>query len=170
MLGLENIKNMNIGFTTYDNITIENYQTELSLEKAGEIVNCYAEKMDLSTAKKQLFLPRDIIEAVYRDISEIEISVVTAMKGESRVVLPTYNEEGIELTPVEYNTIPTTIEGLKELVFSLIARDYSSKVSASYSIEQVEELRLKVYYCIDKIIQYSKSTKDGDWAFFSQQF
>ena len=158
-----------MGFAIYD-LNTENTPFELTVEQAGSIVTCYAEGMDISTCKGTIYVPRNIIEAVYKDISEIEASVIRAMKGESKIQLATYDEEGNELTPIIYNVIPTSLDDLKTLVFNLILRDYSDKVSASYVIQDIEDLRIKVYYCIDEIIRYSKSTKDGDWTFFSQQF
>ena len=160
---------MNIGFKIYD-IIPHDYQTDLGMEEAGAIVTAFGEKLDISTVKNQLHIPRNIIEAVYRDIIEIEACTVRAMKGEAKLELAEYDLNGNEIKAIVYNTIPTSLVGLKELVFNLVARDYATKVVGNYTIEQVEELRLKVYYCVDQIIKYSKSTKDGDWDFFSNQF
>lgn len=158
-----------IGFNVYDYV-YSLPQSELTVEEAGLIVLSYAERKDVSTAKTELSIPRDIIESTYKDISEVESTVIKAMRGESKIQLATYDEYGNEITPDIYNTIPVTLDELKELIFNLIARDFVEKVQGSYSIEDVEELRIKVYFCVDKIIEYSKSTKDGDWTFFSQQF
>jgi len=160
---------MKIGFNTYD-ITVNNYKTELTVEEAGAIVIAYAEKKDIPTAKEALKIPKNILKAVYKDIAEVEAGVIRAMKGEAKYEYATYDEEGNELTPIVYNTIPTSLEGLKTLVFELVARDYAAKVQGKYTIEQVTELKDKVKFCIDKLIEYSKSDKQGDWDFFKAQF
>ena len=161
---------MKIGFNTYD-LTVNTYKTDLTVEEAGSIVIAFAEKKDVSTARADLFLPKSVIEATYKDIQEIEAMVLRIMKGEAIMIFAEYDTEtDEEITPIGYNTIPTTIDDLKIISFELIARDYSAKVQGNYTIEQVEDLRSKVYFCIDTLISYSKSTKDGDWTFFSQQF
>jgi hypothetical protein len=160
---------MELGFKTYD-ITVDNYQTELTVEEAGNVVIAFAEKKDLSTAMSELFIPKNIIDATYKDIREIEAMVQRIMEGKAVVTFAEFDENEIEISPVEYNTIPTTLDELKTLSFNLIARDFDEKVSSSYTIEQIEDLRVKIYFCIDTLIQHSKSTKDGDWIFFSQQF
>ena len=141
-----------IGFTTYDT-TIDNSVKELTVEQAGAIVTAYASKTDLSTAKGLLGISRNVIAAAYADITEVESGTVRAMKGASTMEYPTYDEEGIELTPIVYNEIPTTLTELKDLVFLLVDRDYAKKVVGVCTIEDVAELRLKVEYCIDQLIK-----------------
>jgi len=160
---------MKLGFNTYDN-DINPDINNISVETAGSIVISFAERKDLSTVKHELQIPTSIVKAVYKDIIEIETMVSRIMSGTAILEFAELDESGEIVTPTIYNTVPTSQNELKSVAYSLIERDYSLKVQADYTIQDISDLKEKIDFCIDTLITYSKSDKTGDWEFFKDQF
>src|SRR6056297_681126 len=101
-----------IGFKILEEVTTQNYRTELTLEDINNVVDTFAERKDIITARMQLKLPATIIKAAYKDIQQVANTVYNLMKGVSVKTFEVLDEEGQVVTPKEYYNVPTTLEEL----------------------------------------------------------
>lgn len=159
-----------IGFRILENISVENYRTELTLTDINDIVDAFAAGKDISTVRSELKLTKNIIKAAYEDIQEVANTVYKLMNGQSVLQKATYNEDGTVNTPTDFYPIPATLQELKTSTWELIARDFDKKVSANYDVADIAELQSKVELLVDKTIEYSKADGSGDWTFFESKF
>lgn len=157
------------GFKILEDITIQNYQTELTLDDINNIVDAFANRKDITTARHALKFSREVISAAYKDIQEVANTVYKLMNGVSVKVKETINEDG-SITPAINYAVPQTTAELKAWTWELIVRDFDQKVAANYSIEDIADLQSKAELVVDKTIHYSKADGTGDWVFFASKF
>ena len=103
-------------------------------------------------------VPRVAIRRLYEEIDAIEDWCRAEMRGE-RLVTPAVLDEDPEsptfgevITPAVFNTPPTGVTGLRSVAASAFQEVFTSS---------------QVTAVVNKMIEYSKSTKDGDFAYYS---
>lgn len=159
-----------IGFKILEEIVIQNYSAELSIEDTSLIIEAFSKQQDISTTRHQLGLNKLVVQAAYKDIEQVADTVYNLMNEMSIIEFATYDKDNNELTPNVYNTKPATLEELKEQTWFLISRDFDKKVASTYTIQNIQDLQSKVELVVDKTLKYSKLDGNGTWEFFKTKF
>lgn len=154
---------MNIGFRKYSE-EINNNTNIFSLEKYKEIVDSFADKINVIQAASELFLPQTVIDSVYKDIKEVEAMVIRCMTGTAK------KSVNIDTGQITYFDKVISLEELKSLCLTLTIRDFDDRVKGNYNLTEPSDLQQALFYVIDKIIAMSDGKGEGIWDEFITYF
>lgn len=97
--------------------------------------------------KHEVAVPQELIRAIYKEIDEIRALTKMIVREEIVLVDGTYDEDGNEITPPEYNDAPETITELKaEVALNFVDIFTATQVGA----------------VIDKMIEWSEVDASGN--------
>lgn len=146
-----------MGFSIYDTpesstpTTQEILATLTGVQKSA-ILDGFADGISPIQLKHQAFIPLAVIRYLYKKIDEVEEKSRKIMRGEILITPAVYDEEGVETSPAVYNN-PAVDK--TDLITQL-----GNEFEADLTTAQLEA-------AVDKMILYSKSSKDGDWTFYA---
>lgn len=150
----------NIGFTYYNEPVVEQPPTtqeildSLTAAQKVAVLNGFTNKVLPNRLKYQIPIPEVAIRRLYEALNNIEETAKAIMREEVVLQEGTYDEQGNEITPPEYNVAPTTPQEL--------LADVALNSSNVFTQAQVEAI-------LTKMVQYSKADGTGDWAFYSTE-
>jgi hypothetical protein len=142
-----------MGFTTY--ITPEPPAPPTLLERiallsgAQKVAILAAYEIDKvsDVLKHEIAVPKDLIIAINDGITAVHVNTKAIIREEILLVEGTYDEEGNELTPPEFNDAPASVNDLKaEVALSFTDTFTSGEVGA----------------IIDKMIAWSEVNASGE--------
>jgi len=148
-----------LGFSYYDEVvntapTTQEILAALTNDQKVAVLNGFANKIPVIELKHSSGVPSFAVIHLYRKIDEIEEKARALMRGEVIVTPAVFDEEGNEVAPVVYNTLPSTSTALKNLIKADFAEDFTEA---------------QVTAILVKMLQYSKRDGSGDWAYYSSQ-
>lgn len=148
-------------------------ENTLNVDLSMALINKYATSdtlPDIGAWKHELFLSKEKIKNGINDLEQIKNSITLIMNGQALVVrevshIDSETGEKVIDTPAEYNTIPTDVTYLRQLLFDLVKMDYSIKKTGDYNFTDAE-LRNLTDYVANMFIKYSDGSGSASFSTF----
>jgi len=151
-----------LGFTYYNEIsqpaepTLQDIINSLTGIQKSAVLDGFTNKILPGRLKYTIAIPERAIQRLYNAIDSIEETARAIMREEVVLVEGTYDEDGNEITPPEYNVAPDTpAELLADVALNFADIFTEAQVSA----------------VLQRMVEYSRvdSSGDpiGDWAYYS---
>jgi len=147
-----------IGFEHFDEVvstapTTQEILASLSGAQKLAILNGFAEEVPVRRLMFQILVDKGAIGHLYNKLKEIRNLSKALMRGEVLITPAVIGDDGEVLEAEVYNTPPETSSAL----LAAVADDFSDDFTEG-----------QVTAVLGKMLEYSRSTKDGNWAYYSQ--
>ena len=132
--------------------TIKEMVASLTAGERGDILKAFRrENVTAQKASRHLLIQFEIVDSLFKELDQIENRASAYVRREVVVAAATYDAEGVELTPVVYNTAVTSVTNLRTRIYSDFSDDFTqSQITA----------------IVNAMVSDSKRDGSGTWTFY----